>query len=1581
VVCCVVWPHTHTQISFSPALSNDSFWGDTSGGVWKATYDQTKTDYGYYNFAFFARRSGTYQMFVNLLPGDASTPIQGSPFTVIVRSGPASGVTTTALGTGLSQAQAGVPATFQLNLMDAGGNPVIGLQGDVITGFVTYLGVNSPITGAAAWSGTGPMTLSYNVTRSTDLGTFYTMSISINGGALVAVQNAQISVSPGPVAGSRCTTNLLSGVVITAGQPSSYLIQSRDWFGNARLTPLDQFSFTFSVNPNDILSPSVTYLGLGVYQATFTATTAILHTISTFYNGVLIGGSTNPASLTFVPGPAARQSAVVTGSQLPLSASCSANTVFCITASSGSTTGGFDFDALDQYSNPRPAGADLSNFAPQCRNAQGLVCTQLPALTLVSNNRYQMRWGSRTVGNYSVGVTVSATGEQITGTPMFVVVTPDVSVPTQTTASGPGIAGGVEGTQTSFVVQARDQFGNLQLGTVTNQFQFRVNGGAATACVKNGATSTYTCTYTLPFPAPDISYTLLVEMFYLGSFQTALNYLPFSAASTSVFYAKPEPLPLAAIRTGVTATFIVRDQQSNGVSINTGCNCISVTVERNATGDISDYTFSGPTYITSTMGVAGDNSKYTIALNIVPTSPLATAVAGRYLVRVFKNAVQTVTSPYFLTILPGAFDLAQSTVPSSVTGVAGVRTSFTVIMRDAWGQLITQNATYLPVLTIAATPQVVVNGVWDAVQSWYTFSYNLTTAATVTGSLVMVSGGPTVTTISIVTGPAPVSARDCTAEGLYPDAINNNGLTKATVSIPQTFYVRAFDSFGNAVPGSGLSFVVASVDSIANPVYTPPTTSSPATNLYTGTWVPVTAAASATMGITLGGIHIRGSPFPLVVQPGAVSGSLSFITSIPATVPAGSTATWVLVTKDVNNNAWQSGNTAAITATVVTPPGATILAVVTARNLTTNPGEYDLSLPSTLIDPQSPFNFPYTAYVGTFQVQAVQVSVGASTTTIGTGVGSFSVVPGTPAAEKTSFVTAPFVNLPIETNHVVTFQLADTYGNTLTSGGGAVVRPAVQSGFAPTCAFSASGEASGSPQRDGALNPGGVFTYPATATDNGDGTYSFTLSSVGQGFFYVNATVNGRPIDCLTASKQAVQVSAGVASGNMSYAVGPALVAGATSAAGDLLLFDVFVQDRLGNLRKADGRDTIAVGVTCPGAPAPDCLPASFPVASYGINADRSRWLSAASAAKATVVVTYDNPEHVQRWRRAGRLGRRVPRQCVHQPVGHVPAGDHRQRPAGVRHRPVRHAQLQNGDGGGRPARLMGPHLQCVRHRRVPGLVPAHHRRPVRQCAGHTDRLLVLGRVQESGLDRLPVLRHARAQLRHQQSRHQLHCGVARLLPGERGAAELGTGLCRPVGPTGVLLERVECHVRCVQLVVPAALPHRPHVCGRLHAVYRHPTALGAHRLQHAVLGRVVRQRAAHRRRLPVPAGPHQMPVRPLRQHHRQPVSGAGRLPDRRAVQVSGERRVLRPMPCDGGRLPGAARLPAGPHHVLGHRHVRHFADRLPGAGQLSGRLWYLPRQHVRARHRRLPHAQVVPGHSAGGVSRRLVPELVPAVS
>ncbi|CAM9800578.1 unnamed protein product [Ectocarpus sp. 6 AP-2014] len=244
-----------------------------------------------------------------------TTPISGSPYNISVVPGAAAYPFTEAFGEGVTNASAGVFASFVIQAKDAwGNNETRDVADEEGSAFQVELSFGSrtlgPSTmGAPEYIGDGAYSISYVATKAGN----YSLSVRTAAGAHIYCGLAQeeacspfeVVVSPGPTTASTCEAegdaspamdSLAEGV---AGMTGYFNIQAKDTFGNNRLEGGDE------VSVHAVLSESTTsYRGAvvdnadGTYLAVYTVPRAGTYSMRVTIGGEAVQHCTPPVNST-----------------------------------------------------------------------------------------------------------------------------------------------------------------------------------------------------------------------------------------------------------------------------------------------------------------------------------------------------------------------------------------------------------------------------------------------------------------------------------------------------------------------------------------------------------------------------------------------------------------------------------------------------------------------------------------------------------------------------------------------------------------------------------------------------------------------------------------------------------------------------------------------------------------------------------------------------------------------------------------------------------------------------------------------------------------------------------------------------------------------------------------------------------------------------------------------------------------------------------------------------------------------------------------------------------------------------------
>jgi fibro-slime domain-containing protein len=568
-------------VSISPDIAN------TAGGYVNATQPTLPA---YYSTSFYTRASGLYQLYVKL----GGVSIYNSPLNLYVIPAAAAATTSTATGAGLASAVAGTSICFNLILKDVYGNTLINpntLNPDNIRANLTsttlspvqtiLLGITSGST--MGWVdgsvSSNPCTLgsvcNFQICYVATKADLYALSVNINGVFMVTTQSVQ--VNPGVTFPANCA---LSGpgifpsqaVPVVSGSSSTLTLTTRDAYSNL-LTTASSYPFVVSFIRNgvDVTSTvygsinQLSYVGSGLYTLTWTPRLLGGYNISVQWNNLNL----NPVSARYIGAPA--QPFVITVKpnlvSTPSTMLVSSRNFLVGSLQSVMITG------RDLNSNLVVAGTPSSFLVAAAIDP--LTGSQyLPTIYVTSNvvpPRFNYSFVAQQAGTYLVDVKLADTGNSITGSPVSLIANAGPANCTMFAVTGVGQFGGSPGTPQTFIIQARDTYGN-----VANTTTLLLNVTIVTTSIQSFvATSTgqpgfYSVSYVAPLGTFTISVSLPANANNPSTATPCLLFsrtVDFSGPLTS--FARPESasgyFPLDAWQkatAGVLSTFYVVEYTS-----------------------------------------------------------------------------------------------------------------------------------------------------------------------------------------------------------------------------------------------------------------------------------------------------------------------------------------------------------------------------------------------------------------------------------------------------------------------------------------------------------------------------------------------------------------------------------------------------------------------------------------------------------------------------------------------------------------------------------------------------------------------------------------------------------------------------------------------------------------------------------------------------------------------------------------------------------------------------------------------------------------------------------------------------------
>ena len=437
--------------------------------------------------------------------------VAGTPKTVNVVAGAATGAKSGLSGNGISTATAHTQASVTLNVNDAYGNPVSGTTGVSVAGTITPQGGGAAVALGVAYSSGNAWTLTY--TR--DVSANYIVAATVNGAA--AQNTGTPFVQPNVVTRGDILSQIPNG---QTGATTSFQIQAYDGYNNPRVSQNDagqDFSLTVtSAGGFSLTLPCATQStpSTNAYVSVFRCT----YQVSGYYQVDIVPLKTQSYSfaLSVAGGTASTLKYSTIGTVTAGAASAAQSSVSGIPATTvAGVPSTFTLTIRDANGNIR-SGVDDTGYITQTQVAIG--STTFATINSVTGNNagiYTISYTCGLIGSYVVNVKISGVSVPGGGTTTNV---PGAMVPANSLITGAGTNGGVGGRSATLTVQARDNYQNNLLQPSNSQNAVYVTTKTATgsavqtACTGDSSVGgKYTCLYTVPaYNAGDPSFTLTV---------------------------------------------------------------------------------------------------------------------------------------------------------------------------------------------------------------------------------------------------------------------------------------------------------------------------------------------------------------------------------------------------------------------------------------------------------------------------------------------------------------------------------------------------------------------------------------------------------------------------------------------------------------------------------------------------------------------------------------------------------------------------------------------------------------------------------------------------------------------------------------------------------------------------------------------------------------------------------------------------------------------------------------------------------------------------------------------------------------
>ncbi|MBD3920384.1 S-layer homology domain-containing protein [Paenibacillus sp. PR3] len=977
---------------------------------------------------------------IQFVPGASSATTS----TVIVDNG-----TLTADGTG--------QATVTVTLKDGQGNAIT--TGGASVSIATTKGTISTVMDQ------GDGTYTAVLTAPTTVG-IAIVSASVGGNVIGST--ASVQFIPGAPSTAISTVAADSSTLTADGTSQTTVTVSLiDAHGN----PIANGGESVAITATKGTVSAVTDKGDGTYTATLTAPT----TVGTSTISAKIGSSAIAAtsSVQFVPGAPSTAASMVALDDNALTADGTSQTTITVTLKDAHG------NAITNGGATVSIAATTGAVSTVAEQGNGVYTATLTAPTTV---------GTSTISSMINGGAIASTASI-----QFVPGASSAATSTVTVNDNTLTADGTS--QTTVTVTLKDAHGNAITNGGSSVAIIATKGSISTVTDKGNGT--YTAKLTAPTTTGESTVSATVGSVAIVS-TAKVQFVP-DAASTATSTVIVGNGTLTADGTSqTTVTVALKDAQGNALT--NGGATVAITA---AKGTISAVTDNGDGTYTATL----------TAPTVVGTSKISAKIGSN-----------VITSTASVQFTPGAPAAATSTVAvdhSTLTADGTSQATVTVALKDAYGNAITTGGSSVTIASTKGTVGVVTD------QGNGTYTAELTTPTTVGNATITASvgGSAIASTASVQFVPGASSAATSTV------TVNDNTLTADGTS-QTTVTVSLIDAHGNPIANGGESVAITATKGTVSAV------TDKGDGTYTATLTAPTTAGTSTISAKIGSSAIAATASVQFV-PGAPSTAASMVALDDNALTAdGTSQTTITVTlKDAHGNAITNGgatvSVAATTGTVSTVADqgngvytATLTAPTTVGTSTISSminGGAIASTASVQFVPGAPSTATSTvavddstltadgtsqaivtvtlkdAYGNSIASGGATVAITASNGSIGTitdkGNGTYTAALTAPTTVGTSIISATVDGSLITSTASVNFVpgAASTATSKVTVGNGTLTAD----GTSQTTVTVALKDAQGNALTNGGATIAITATKGAVSavTDNGDGTYTATLTS------------------------------------------------------------------------------------------------------------------------------------------------------------------------------------------------------------------------------------------------------------------------------------------------------------------------------------------------------------------------------------------------------------------------------------------------------------------------------------------------------
>ena len=665
------------------------------------TITDVATKAGAYAVVYTSTLSGVYKLHVTL----GGVNITGSPFDVTVSAASTTTATSCTIS-GLNMAlTAGDKLNFLIEARDSYGNIRATSTAEAFAATLTSsASVATPLSSTSQNNGT------YLVSTVITTADTYSLSVSFGGVAIKNVPVTGIVVSPS-IAQAKKTSLSLSPTPIIVGVATKYKILPKDLYSNVVKSTGLIYSLEFR-NENTLATTSVyaTY-NIDGYDASFTLTNAASYSAIIRMNQY--GGlrATYYQTSDFL-NPVELLPLNVHSGQTPSKYTRVDATVdFNWGISSPAVSTGFPADFYSvrwsgkikaPYSEYYKFTVATDNTVRLKINGESLIDTITSGSSLSPSSEYtayytmasgtfydvvleyvetrgtsliQLYWQSDSIAKQIIPSTYLYNELYSDTTPFLLVANPAATNPAYCTVTG-GYASAVVGVAETITLQAKDQFGNLQLG-IFEDFSVKLTSADLATTVVGTVTWTsngvYTATYTLAVAG---TYSMKITVTPFGT-TTPLEIAgsPFAVICTTSSTAPAKTLlsgtGITQAVAGVIAVFTITTADANGNVRTSGGDTISVSLTNGA----ATLTYN------SIQVTDNGNGKYTVQYVI-------TDVSAAYTLKVTVNGDVANVLTATVAASPGAPDPTKSSISKATQTQLDIADTFLIYAKDAYSNAI-----------------------------------------------------------------------------------------------------------------------------------------------------------------------------------------------------------------------------------------------------------------------------------------------------------------------------------------------------------------------------------------------------------------------------------------------------------------------------------------------------------------------------------------------------------------------------------------------------------------------------------------------------------------------------------------------------------------------------------------------------------------------------------------------------------------------------------------------------------------------------------------------------------------------------